>query len=879
MIDLESLLGEWQAAEPRRALGGLYALAGFNYQARVVLADLVERLVQGGDGLAAANEVFSEALSDLLRIESDGLVCVQIKRTLTKETLKKAGEEIEAIQAFLGEHAPELTRTVRFEVVASQGPAQDWAEVADQPDSSSVLRMLYGEGRLQGPRLDPDPWWRLISLTWGILDDPFAFARFALDQILAQGRQPGDPARVRDSIAEEFTRRRTTPALLGRIYRPEDFDPPAAPPSRLAIGRLVTPERLREGQYWRRERDVATLLHAVEQHRLTQIAGHQEQVTVVWLQGRSGSGKSVLLVQLLEQLVRTGRRTIWLGSDVARLEELLRQVAAEPADRAPELVLVDDLYDPEARDELDLLKLGRFLETQSGRTWPLIVTCGPPEFATSFLADSRHRGFTIEFLEMPTANAADARDLATWYWERYGRSAPEGPAFDQAKHGKGLMVSMAVELEYGDLKQFAARFADRLAANDLSEAMRLPLALGRLYIWSPETWFDEDVRERLENLAISGDLSLEAAAVGRRYVRLTHPHLAAAIYDAIRIGATPLARANDLAAAFERAVESRDGHFLRRLLWSFCPPAGSLVASRLEDVNLERLILRCAEAWHSVSDQSVYLRTADESADLAVSWACLDARITGLGKVLGIARPVEEALQRLTEAQSFWPALWSRLADEYPGDARVERWAREAVAHPQRQRHPQWSRVWERCAPPSDTSAPWLSAGQTWIERSVDPPDWHFVWRRLLAEESAKAWAIDAGLARLRESPDRPEWAFVTQDLLGVFEKRNDLLAVQGLVRQSGGWLDGREDRPDWTYVWQILVEQRNSLPDDIRLTNLLRRGWSWLDGREDRPEWAFVWRLLVEQRNSLPDDIRLTNLLRRGWSWLDGREDRPEWT
>lgn len=55
MSELKSLLERYRQAEPRRSTGGLHALAGFDFQLRVFLADFVEALARSdvADGKAA----------------------------------------------------------------------------------------------------------------------------------------------------------------------------------------------------------------------------------------------------------------------------------------------------------------------------------------------------------------------------------------------------------------------------------------------------------------------------------------------------------------------------------------------------------------------------------------------------------------------------------------------------------------------------------------------------------------------------------------------------------------------------------------------------------------------------------------------------------
>ena len=64
--DLTQLLEDYIRAQPNRALGGVRALSGFEYQIRSYLADFGEALVvgeqlqQAGDGFANAMETLSD---------------------------------------------------------------------------------------------------------------------------------------------------------------------------------------------------------------------------------------------------------------------------------------------------------------------------------------------------------------------------------------------------------------------------------------------------------------------------------------------------------------------------------------------------------------------------------------------------------------------------------------------------------------------------------------------------------------------------------------------------------------------------------------------------------------------------------------------------
>lgn len=229
-----ALLDAYIRAQPSRALGGVRALSGFEYQIRAYLADFAEALA-GGDGLQQSGEGFAhalEVLSDHTRRDGDLTVCVQVKRTLTTATLADAAAEFVLVDEFLeGRLEPAVHAKVRYECAARGGDSTVvWDRVklpskvtSTRPGLTLRLDSLRQQGRLLSPRIERDPWWRLIASVYRQLDDPFAFAREALDLCLSRGLDAEGAARVRDGIAECFARRRTSAMPPYEYLVPEDF--------------------------------------------------------------------------------------------------------------------------------------------------------------------------------------------------------------------------------------------------------------------------------------------------------------------------------------------------------------------------------------------------------------------------------------------------------------------------------------------------------------------------------------------------------------------------------------------------------------------------------------------------------------------------------
>lgn len=880
LANLSSILSDYEQVQPKRASGGIYALAGFNYQLRLYVADLVESLVNDGQDLENAGRVFLEALSDLAKQEGDLLICVQAKRSLTVASLKDAAAEIFAIDNFLSLHHPDLRDQVQFRLVASQGN-QDvtWDKLSSMHPARSLIGELLKQNRVAQPKIQPDPGWRAITAIWKYQKDPYGFMRFALERSLTRVNSVVDCQRIRDDICERFSQNRLSSAFIGQLLTCLDFSPSLNPSANLEIGREITLARVRDQQYMTRpQRRDALYERLLERHDLS-LRDLRSAVRVFWLAGRSGAGKSVLLLQVLERLIADGRRVLWLGGNSELLEPALREVINAPDDLRPEFIAIDDLYDRDARTRLDIARLGAFIDDAGRQSWPMILTCGPAEFAEAFEEDSRYRGFEVNRETLHPVAADEAREIAVWYHKRTGRTPASGPAFDQAKNTDGgLFVSLAVELAHGDLKEFALRFAERVRLNHLDDALRLPLALNRLYLRAPYDWLSDQSREKLATLNVDGDFELLESGQAGQVVRLTHPHLADALYRALRKPGNSQAYTNDLTAVFEQALSEVNGVLVSQLLRLFSAPRRGLTAERLSIVDEVRLADGCARAWQA--NQTSFEWDSDTNADVATSWACWADMQPVISTRLG-EKLLDNAVNSLNGAFKNWTNCWMRLAECEPHTSGLIAWASKYLSGEKFLLHPRWSLVWEHCLNKEVDQEIWLDMGLVWLQRNLRRTDWHFVWKKLLPQTPDCRWelypALILALRRLKAESDGPDWAYVLQDLLGFAEGQYD--KTRELVILGHDWLIQREDRAEWAFVWRALLEHTDCLPESISLADLLAQGESWLDGREDRAEWGFIWQELLRHPEGTSKSTSKAELLTWGRRWLVGREARAEWS
>ena len=171
------------------------------------------------------------------------------------------------------------------------------------------------------------------------------------------------------------------------------------------------------------------------------------------------------------------------------------------------------------------------------REWPVLMTCGPTEFADDF--EGRRDSRVSKSIGTNSVVERSGRTAVRRLGDRLGCARVSGDALKQAAHGKGLFVSLATELAYGDLRQFSRRFAGRVKAKgeSFTRSLRQPLALNRLYLRAPADW--PQANALLEALNQDGDFALEATESDREWMRLTHPHLSNEIYPHLLTAETP----------------------------------------------------------------------------------------------------------------------------------------------------------------------------------------------------------------------------------------------------------------------------------------------------------------------------------------------------
>jgi len=814
------LLERYVRADPNRALGGMRALSGFDYQLRVYLAKACEALARNDIEAVPLPEAFSDIF--------ERQVFIQVKHRLDRgrDRLRDAAREFLAIDAFLQQEAAELAALVQYQVHCSIDERREddpWGSFTfapserDREAKEARVRELHTEGRLLPPLEEPDPWWRAVVACFSKLDDTFAFLSAAMDALLRL-LSSLKPEEARNRVVELWEQHRLQDQLETCALAPRDFAP-TEQTSQILIGRRPGLRYLREGAFVPRPKMVKLALEALRE--AFPEGRSVDSIPLFWVTGASGSGKSWLLLEIMEALVcEQQARVVWLDDRSSDLAPLLRRWADAPTqeDMGEWFVFVDDLYAPGQQRALDIPAVARLIGSHRLR-YPIIITCGPPEQRDE-LSHEGASAFEIVYWSLPLADREEQQAFRKWFEDRTGRPPQQqGTAFAEEA---GLPISMVFEMAEGTLTEFAERFRRRLEPTGLIEPLTCPLALNRLYLWPPLHWLSDAQQAELRRVSWEGDFTYEPETRGDR-LRITHPHLADGIYQGL-YRPDETTRAIHLSEAFARAATEANPITisLLHLLHQGHP--------RLDTVDGEALLSRLSPIWDLARDTRLdsYGRT-----EVAIYAAALAARSPHL---------------RATARVGLDPLAAAREALEAP--------------------HPRWGWLWQQLVVAYPEDAPLVEQGLGWLEPSLRgyAPDWTFVWRCLADVAGKDPRLPDAGRRWLILHAWQSGWAYVFRIMIERWPELAPLDRALDLLKTL-------PDNRSWGYVWTALAGSSQPLPEPA---DLPAAGWEWLEGRQDRPDWAFVWQGLAD---ILPrEDERRPHLIEQGQQWLQGREQRDDW-
>lgn len=255
-----------------------------------------------------------------------------------------------------------------------------------------------------------------------------------------------------------------------------------------------------------------------------------DRIPVFWIGGRSGEGKSVLLLQLVAELVQADIISpivqLASGEDLPKLlENLTTDTILSDFNSSRIFVVVDDLYSLQNRDEWDE-KIRRSTSLQNPSI--AIITCGPTEQLEQ--ADSRlNDQLEINKFSIPHLSLDECKDFADWYCMRTGSQRD----LNMLTIENPLLVQLVFELAQGvSISAFAKRFKKRLSSLNLFDVTKTILAMNALYLDAPYAILSSNEnRDALERLCAEDQLHFRVISqsedtINNLGIRLAHPHLA-----------------------------------------------------------------------------------------------------------------------------------------------------------------------------------------------------------------------------------------------------------------------------------------------------------------------------------------------------------------
>jgi predicted Zn-dependent protease len=537
---LNELRNHWNKRFPRRATGGQWALAGFAFQANIYLLRFFQHLQ---NRVSPTEAPLIEQLSDIVCPRDGKLVLHQVKRTLTKTTLVSAVEEAYAITDLCRHETPALLEHLRFQIVChkSETPTTifdlSMSDVVENGDSDSWNAML-GCFDATPAIVEERSYHQLHTFLWnaGIKRPTLLIERCAGRLLMSFGvNQPAALDKLACDLADDFfgADREADWRPIGRILSAADIalDARQTEYKEVLTGQTPQLQHLQKGFFRERWPIFEALYQAfttwVESLNVSALEV-TDKVPVFWISGRSGDGKSVLLLQLIAETLRRELISPLIqlkgGDDLPRL---FAAVPDNPSEDPPEWIfaVVDDVYDLHRHDR-DTWDASLLEECDNRPLSIALITCGPTEQREQF--SSRLSGpFQVTHFDVPTLDLEEFQEFVDWFASRTGRARD----YSALTTDNPLLVQLMFELAKGErMPEFARRFKKRLMDMEVFEAARTIVSVNALYMDAPlHLLTNGKAEDALEYLCKEEQLHFRVVTTrsnGTKGVRLAHSHLA-----------------------------------------------------------------------------------------------------------------------------------------------------------------------------------------------------------------------------------------------------------------------------------------------------------------------------------------------------------------
>ena len=808
------IVAAWREQHKKRAYGGLWALSGFSFQTGVYLLNFYRNLAQERP-LPSIEE-----LSDIVcPADSKISAIIQVKRTLTRETLKQAIEEFALIIRLIQDrNEVALLDSLRFQVTCrSRESNVAWPVPAEATLPDDIRGMLH---EVEAQQANPfiielaDPLEDLWALLWAKgVRDPLAIIRYAAGRLLDSfGQADSAPAIHRDLISSfESAPRRAEGPRVGALLLADDVTPDsdAQFSAKVVVGGGFGFSEVREGCF--RPRPIIFRRSWAEFEKWfsqSEARFLEREIPVFWIDGRSGEGKSVLLRQLVAHILlqHPDRLPIF---EVHREDLPLALKERREIDH-PALLVTDDPYAIRNRESWDD-NLSHAVETDLPRV--CVLACGPTEQREEF-----ERRFTQPFqvtrFTIPPFEEAERQEFVDWFTRRTGRTQRHGTRITE----NALLVQVMFELCEGmTLAEFARRFRRRLELSGALAAVQRILSLSALYLETPlDLLAQTDERDTISRLSKDDQRHFQLEADS---VTFAHAHLAGEILRPI------------LETSYPRI--SWNIAWARELSVVFALPPDRLPAYTQENI-LRQLTLtpRLTSAERVEALEELY-----------------ESHLAANG-----GKPMRRLLPNWFNAMLREPDINLKLS---PVD-----YAISAISSPEEFEH----------LPPQVASGIWKLADKTQLTADLDQACWHFLL--LAAGRYSHGPTAVINFLRISSQPSvyrsrSFEWLDKNPEHAQAYHLLAPLVAgapTDAEVRSRAvKWLD---DNPEHPQDYWLLAPMVAAAPTDVEIRS---RAVKWLDNNLEHPQIVELLRAMVA---GAPTDLEIRS---RAMTWLDNNSEHPQ--
>jgi hypothetical protein len=238
-------------------------------------------------------------------------------------------------------------------------------------------------------------------------------------------------------------------------------------------------------------------------------------IPVFWIEGRSGEGKSVLLLQLAQRMVTDAHSPVlsYLGT-ADELPDWIENQRGIQRDQAnpgwvPAIAVVDDLHFIQDREEW-----ANALRAATDLIPPrvAVLACGPTLERMKFQSDFSFLG--VHSFPIPNLGRTEMEAFGDWFTERTGKRVE----LDITDPANRMLVIWIFELLQGkSVREFAGNFKRRLQALDLFDLARAILATNALELPAPVKLFEslsDPQRDAFQSLCSASQLHFEKVEAG-----------------------------------------------------------------------------------------------------------------------------------------------------------------------------------------------------------------------------------------------------------------------------------------------------------------------------------------------------------------------------